>query len=155
MEIFEDFAFFIFSLTMFSIVFFFHCFLFCFFFFFDHSQRKTKIEQWFSFLFSLFFICLFSFFSFCQSSEQTPKPVKNRSEIHIVKVTIFLGEISIFAPRWTEGGAHLRVAPAFMFCHLSFSSFSIFLKTMCFFFSLFFFFLQKCFIASNRTEFNC
>ena len=45
------------------------------------------------------FVFFFFFFFFFQSSEQTPKPDKNRPEVTVVKMTISFCEYSIFGPR--------------------------------------------------------
>ena len=55
------------------------------------------------FVFFIFFI-FFIFFFFFRSSEQTPKPAKNRPEVLFVKGRfISFSENSIFGPRWTGG----------------------------------------------------
>ena len=79
------------------------------------------------FLFSFFPLFLFAFalfyfkkiiFCFCQWSEQTPKPAKNRREVPLVQRPDFLCENLNFGPRVTGEG--VRSGPfesdfAFMF----------------------------------------
>ena len=108
----------IFCFVLFLFLFFlFFLFFFCFFFFFPFSIfQRFDYLCFFSSLFSifcfvlflffpffLFFFCFFFFCPFFQSSEQTPKPAKNRPEVPIVERAIFFSEIWIFGPRWTRG----------------------------------------------------
>ena len=122
--------------TCFSFLFMFvHCSSF--FFIFSCFHIFVFFETCFSFYFfqfSIFFILFIFFhhmflFLFCQSSEQTPKPGKNRRGVLIVKLTFFFCENSILAPRWTGGRVRNGPSegdPRFHVFHLSFLMFSIF-----------------------------
>ena len=61
------------------------------------------------------------------------KKKKNRREVPIVKMTIFLHENSISGPRWTVGSGPFEGLPRFHVFHLSFSFFLFPSFEKCFF----------------------
>ena len=93
------------------------------------NLRKFRIFSFFYFLHFLHF-SFFSFLFIFQSSEQTPKPRKNRRTVPVVKMTICFCEISIFGPRWTREKLRKEGGPAFMVFHFFFFPFCFLLRKM-------------------------